>query len=56
MTMRDLLNRVPEEDYDKVFIITTPDGGWTNIESVKNNGSTIELSMDTGNSPFTSDK
>lgn len=54
--MRDLLKRVPEKDYDKVLIITTLNGGWTNIESVKDNGSTIELLMDAGNSPFTSDK
>lgn len=56
MTIRDLLKRVPEEDYDKVLIITMPDGGWTNIENAVSNGSAIELSMDISNSPFTSDK
>lgn len=45
MTVKDLLKRLKEEDYDKVIIIS--DGvGWTNIDKIQVNESNITLTLD----------
>ena len=45
MTVKDLLKRLSEEDYDKVIILS--DGiGWTNIGNIKINESNITIYED----------
>lgn len=54
MTVKDLLKRIPKEDYDKVIILS--DGiGWTNIGKVVINESNIIIYKDR-NEIFTDDK
>lgn len=45
MTVKDLLKRLSEEDYDKVILLS--DGiGWTNIGNIKINESNITIYED----------
>lgn len=49
MTLKDLLKRISEEDYDKVIVVS--DGkGWTNIEGkIEVDCSTITLFLSKDN-------
>jgi len=45
MTKTELIKTLEDMDDDKVCILHHPDGGWSNIEEVTEDASTIKLTM-----------
>jgi len=55
MDVKDLIRKLREFPEDHVCVLVGLDGGWSNLESVKEKASTVELRMDS-EIIFTSDR
>jgi len=51
MTVRELIRELTAHYRDKVVVCSDDDGGWDNIQEVKDDGSTIHIVFG-GGSPF----
>ena len=51
MTVSELIMELTAHDRDKVVVCADEDGGWDNIQEVKENGSAIHIVFG-GGSPF----
>jgi hypothetical protein len=46
VTVKHLISKLKEFDPDAVVIIGDPEGGWSNIDSVVQDGSSVRVVMD----------